>query len=482
MHASAPRKPGGKVRAARLTDLAALGELSRLVPDRGRRLALARPAGQRPADRRVQPVPAAARRVPAARPACSSTRRTAAIAGLVRVERESGRDEWTIVELDAVGHRRRRPATSATGSSSSSCAKARSAAPRASTSPAPTRTATSSCSCRPGSCATARSGSCTGPPDQPLPAPWTDAAAAEGADPARPARSMRSRCIAALRGRDAGAGPAPGGDPAPRLGAPGPQLARPALSLAPILRFADVEAFVQEAPDGGGRHGARRLRPDRRRQGGPAALPEGPRAGRRSTSGHSSSFGLGIDRAARTTERRRRRPNHGVIAPVRTYEAPVDRRLEEAGFDVDRDVTLLMKETLVRVAEPALVPAGVRSPGGRPVEAHDAAIRRSRQREKRSTTSTRCSSALPPEIVDAVHALPDREDADRGRHGPRPAARGALPGPRGRRCSIARSTRPTSQLRRRAHRHVRRRQPRRHRADAPPHQRDPQPRAARSSG
>jgi hypothetical protein len=49
-----------------------------------------------------------------------------------------------------------------------------------------------------------------------------------------------------------------------------------------------------------------------------------------------------------------------VIAPVRTYEAPIDRRLEEAGFDSIASVNLLMKETLVRVAEPALVPAGVR--------------------------------------------------------------------------------------------------------------------------
>ena len=49
-----------------------------------------------------------------------------------------------------------------------------------------------------------------------------------------------------------------------------------------------------------------------------------------------------------------------MIAPVRTYESPIDRRLEEAGFEFDRQVTLLMKETLVRVAEPALVPAGVR--------------------------------------------------------------------------------------------------------------------------
>ena len=50
----------------------------------------------------------------------------------------------------------------------------------------------------------------------------------------------------------------------------------------------------------------------------------------------------------------------GVIAPVRTYEAPVDRRLEDVGFDRVSSVTLLMKETLIRVAEPALVPASVR--------------------------------------------------------------------------------------------------------------------------
>jgi hypothetical protein len=54
------------------------------------------------------------------------------------------------------------------------------------------------------------------------------------------------------------------------------------------------------------------------------------------------------------------RHERGVIAPVRTYESPIDRRLEDAGFSSIASVTLLMKETLVRVAEPALVPAGVR--------------------------------------------------------------------------------------------------------------------------
>ena len=63
----APRKQG-KVRAARLTDLAALGELSRLCQSDDAVDPLARTAGQRPADRGVQPVPAAARRLSPERP------------------------------------------------------------------------------------------------------------------------------------------------------------------------------------------------------------------------------------------------------------------------------------------------------------------------------------------------------------------------------------------------------------------------------
>ena len=67
-------------------------------------------------------------------------------------------------------------------------------------------------------------------------------------------------------------------------------------------------------------------------------------------------FGLGVI-AARTAKDAGHRHDHGVIAPVRTYEHPVDRALEDNGFDPISTVTLLMKETLVRVAEPALVPA-----------------------------------------------------------------------------------------------------------------------------
>jgi hypothetical protein len=49
--------------------------------------------------------------------------------------------------------------------------------------------------------------------------------------------------------------------------------------------------------------------------------------------------------------------DHGVVSAVRTYESPLDRRLEEHGFKSVSSVSLLMKETAVRVFEPALVAA-----------------------------------------------------------------------------------------------------------------------------
>ena len=38
----------------------------------------------------------------------------------------------------------------------------------------------------------------------------------------------------------------------------------------------------------------------------------------------------------------------GVLTAVRTYESPLDRRLEEAGFEPIANVSLLLKENLVR--------------------------------------------------------------------------------------------------------------------------------------
>jgi hypothetical protein len=129
----------------------------------------------------------------------------------------------------------------------------------------------------------------------------------------------------------------------------------PRSSLAPILRFADVEAFVQVTP-GGGKDGTQL---DGFLQVGVAKedQPHYLKVLARPEADVSAliEYGLGI-----ITARGDRRYDHGVIAPVRTYESPIDRRLEDAGFSSIAVVTLLMKETLVRVAEPALVPAGVR--------------------------------------------------------------------------------------------------------------------------
>ena len=133
----------------------------------------------------------------------------------------------------------------------------------------------------------------------------------------------------------------------------------PRSSLAPILRFADVEAFVQERSDDG--KGGTTL--DGFVQVGVAkedqphylkllVRPDADAAA-------LTSFALGVIRARSGKDGETSR-EHGVISPVRTYESPIDRRLEDAGFGTIATVTLLMKDTLVRVAEPALVPAGVR--------------------------------------------------------------------------------------------------------------------------
>jgi hypothetical protein len=131
----------------------------------------------------------------------------------------------------------------------------------------------------------------------------------------------------------------------------------PRSSLAPILRFADVEAFVQPSPDGG-RDGTQLdafLQVGVAKEDQPHYLKLLARPEAEITP--LIRYGLGVIAA-------RAEPSsvhhQGVLAPVRTYESPLDRRLEEEGFESIAAVTLLMKETLVRVAEPRLVPAGVR--------------------------------------------------------------------------------------------------------------------------
>ena len=192
------------------------------------------------------------------------------------------------------------------------------------------------------------------PPDQPLPAPWSEAQAADAR--IRQARPVDATALMSLYS-------AVTPQPVQRLEAfripdwerQGSNWRVPRSSLAPILRFADIDGFVQESPDGARIDGfiqtgvAREDQPHYLRPLGRPEVDIRPLI----------DFGLGTI-AAHDEKAGAGKPNHGVLAPVRTYEAPADRRLEESGFAEIAIVTLLLKETLVRVAEPTLVPAAVR--------------------------------------------------------------------------------------------------------------------------
>jgi hypothetical protein len=95
-------RSSGKVRAARLTDLAALGELSRLCQHAsGEMRSLGLPVSVSPIGVfSLFRLPLAAFRPNDLLYVYEDGGR---LAGLLRVERDNDRDEWTIVELDAVG-------------------------------------------------------------------------------------------------------------------------------------------------------------------------------------------------------------------------------------------------------------------------------------------------------------------------------------------------------------------------------------------
>lgn len=346
-------KSAGKVRAARLTDLSALGELSRLAQADGE--------GTRSLGLPVSGPPIGVFslfRLPlgAFQPhdVLYVFERDGHIAGLLRVERENQRDEWTVVELDAVGgldagdvrfrligHLLRDGAKRGAVRFHVACADADDNVELFM------------------QAGFARYGDervlSRGPKD-PLPATMS-----EGEVRAAGIRPAVAQDAVALSRLYATVTPAP----VQRLEAVrmtdwerhGRECRVPRSSLAPILRFADVEAYVLETP-GGGRDGTHL---DALVQVGVAkedqphylkllARPEADVA-------PLIRYALGVigTRAASSAHR-----GQGVLAPVRTYESPTDRRLEEAGFEAIASVTLLMKETLVRVAEPRLVPAGVR--------------------------------------------------------------------------------------------------------------------------
>ncbi len=340
----------GKVRAARLTDLAALSELSRRAQgDAEATRSLGLPVNGPPIG------VFSLFRLPlgAFQPhdALYVFDRDGHIAGLLRVERDSSRDEWTVVELDAVGgldagdvrfrlvqHLLRDGAKRGATRFHVACADAddnvelfmqagfvRFGDERIMFRPAGD-----------------------------LPVPWTEVEARKAG--IRPTSPLHAVSLARLY---ASVTPAP----VQRLEClrltDWERLERdwriPRSSLNPILRFADVYAYVLEGP--GGRDGTQLdgfvqvgvAKEDQPHYLKIIARPEVDTA-------PLARFALGViaEHADRSTR------NEGVVAPVRTYESPLDRRLEQEGFEDIATVTLLVKETLVRVAEPRLVPAGVR--------------------------------------------------------------------------------------------------------------------------
>ncbi|MEK6721789.1 MAG: hypothetical protein AABZ33_14135 [Chloroflexota bacterium] len=347
-------RTGGKVRAARLTDLAALGELSRLCQaSNSDTRSLGLPVSGPPIGMfNLFRLPLGAFRPNDLLFVHEDGGR---LGGLIRVEREASRDEWTIVELDAIGaseagdirfrlvqHLMREGAKRAAARFHVACADA---------------DGNVELFMQAGFARYGDEQVLFRAPTAALPSPWSPARAAEAG--IRPATPLDA--VALLRLWSAVTP-----QPVQRLEMvrlvdwerQGMHWRVPRSSLAPILRFAEVEAHVLERPSGGkdGTELAAVAQIGVAREDQPhylkvLARPEADVAS-------LIDFALGV--VAARTRAGDHRHEHGVIAPVRTYESPIDRRLEDAGFDAVSTVTLLMKETLVRVAEPALVPAGVR--------------------------------------------------------------------------------------------------------------------------
>jgi hypothetical protein len=339
----------GRVRLARLTDLAALGELSRL-------------SQQQRADARSLGLPLSGPRIGvfslfrlplgAFRPndllfVYEDEHR---ISGLLRVERDSSREEMTIVELDAIGsgesgdirfrlvqHLMRDAAKLGAIRFHVACADGQ---------------GNVELFMQAGFARYGQEQLLFREPAAPLPATWPEARIHEaGIRTCQPLDALPlARLYTSVTPQ-----------PVARLEAyrlpdwerQGSTARIPRSSLAPILRFADVEAFVLEDGAGGPDDLAALLQVGVAREDHPHYLKVMARPG--ADVGPLIDFGLGLIRAR--IQRGGGCPDYGVLAPVRTYESPLDHRLEDAGFTNLATVTLLMKEALVRVAEPALVPA-----------------------------------------------------------------------------------------------------------------------------
>lgn len=139
----------------------------------------------------------------------------------------------------------------------------------------------------------------------------------------------------------------------------------PRSSLTPILRFADAEAFVQRCPPDEASVATDDLAAFLQVGVSKTEQPHYLRVISRPDHDPSSLIGFGLAVIGTRSGEATRRPSdeiprRGVIATVRTYQSPLERRLEDQGFQRVAQVSLLMKETLVRVADPALLPATTR--------------------------------------------------------------------------------------------------------------------------
>ncbi len=346
----------GRVRGARLTDLAALGDLSRLShpsEERGETetvRSLGLPVG------RSQVSVFSLFRLPlgAFRPSDQLYvyEEGSRLSGLARVERDTQRDEWTIVELDAIGlheagdirlrlvqHLLRDGGRRGAVRFHVACADAG---------------GNVELFMQAGFISYGQERILYRPPDAVLPKLNLDEAAARCIRPATPLDAVPlSRLYATMTP-----------PPVARLESyrladwerQGGPWRIPRSSLSPILRFAEVEAWVQEAPGhpeqltGFVQVGV--AKEDQPHYIRVLVLPD-------SDATQLIDHGLAViaERTGAHRGRNGHRHERGVVSPVRTYESPVDARLEDAEFTTIATVTLLMKEALVRVAEPALVPA-----------------------------------------------------------------------------------------------------------------------------
>ncbi len=330
----------GRVRGARLTDLAALGELSRLSHQADDRESGMRSLGLPVSRSQVSVFRLFRMPLGAFRPSDQLFvyEEDGRLAGLARVERDPQRDEWTIVELDAVGiqeagdirlrlvqHLLRDVARRGAVRFHVACADAG---------------GNVALFMQAGFIPYGQEHVLYQAPEVPLPKVTPEEAAREGIRPVLPIDALAlSRLYSQVT-------PAP----VARLEAyrladwerSGQQAATPRSSLAPILRFAEVESYVQERAGAHGDEVVGLLQVGVAREEQPHYLRVMARPDFDATL--LVRYGLSLI-GERTGGSRGRGGRHdqGVIAPVRTYEAPLDRCFEECGFTNVATVTLLMK-------------------------------------------------------------------------------------------------------------------------------------------